>query len=52
MIIPVPDPSEVADWKYISHDTLAPLVKYHPEKYTEWFKLCLTNWHDEIFTKK
>jgi len=43
------DSAEVAGWRYIEHDQLMAEIKDHPENYTEWFKLCLTAWHDKIF---
>ena len=48
--IPAPDPSEVAAWKYMSSDEIAKDIQLHPEQYTEWFKICFSQWHDNLFT--
>ncbi len=37
--LPKPNPQEVQDWKYTSHDQLKIDLKENPEKYTEWFKI-------------
>ena len=50
--IPVPDPSEVSDWKYINTSDLATEIKEHPEIYTEWFKICINEWHAKLFPQK
>ena len=39
---PIPDPDEVAAYVYVSKNFLLADLASHPEKYTEWFKLC---WH-------
>ena len=36
--IPVPDPDEVGDYKYIDAKELINQVKEHPASYTVWFK--------------
>ena len=38
---PVPDPEEVAAYKYISADELETELRHYPEKYTEWLNICL-----------
>ncbi|MCW3120984.1 MAG: isopentenyl-diphosphate delta-isomerase, type 1 [Flavipsychrobacter sp.] len=38
---PIPNPAEVAAWKYVDSNTLQADVLQHPEKYTEWLKICL-----------
>jgi isopentenyl-diphosphate delta-isomerase len=48
--LPKLNPAEVADWKYISVNELDTDIKQHPYKYTEWFKICYTNWHKQLFT--
>jgi isopentenyl-diphosphate delta-isomerase len=50
--IPHPDTTEVAAWAYKTQEELEPQIKAQPEKYTEWFKLCLKNRQDEIYIKK
>ena len=49
---PVPNPLEVADWKYIDTSDLATEIKEHPELYTEWFKICIDQWHAKLFPPK
>ncbi|MBB5636984.1 isopentenyl-diphosphate delta-isomerase [Pedobacter cryoconitis] len=39
--VPEPDPEEVAEWEYLSLDTIEKDVASLPEKYTAWFKLIL-----------
>ncbi len=36
--IPVHDPNEVDEWKYVNYDFLKNDIKASPEKYTEWLK--------------
>jgi len=38
---PVPNPEEVADWKYMSFAAIDEEMEANPEKYTTWFKLML-----------
>lgn len=47
--VPVPDGSEVAEWRYMSADQLEADVSDHPEQYTEWFKICLRDRRKELF---
>lgn len=47
---PENNPTEVSEWKYISVSELDTDIKQHPEKYTEWFKICHTNWHKQLFS--
>ena len=46
---PVPNPEEVAGWKYIDTDALALEIKTTPEIFTEWFKICINQWHSKLF---
>ena len=39
--IPVPEKTEVKNWKYISIDELARNIDSEPTKYTAWLKACL-----------
>ncbi|MGI8581093.1 MAG: isopentenyl-diphosphate Delta-isomerase [Chitinophagaceae bacterium] len=39
--LPVPEKSEVKNWKYISLKNLASCIDKHPEEYTKWIKICL-----------
>jgi len=41
--VPVVNPNEVADWRFVSmQDLQADLVR-HPEQYTYWFRLIATH---------
>lgn len=42
--VPDPDNSEVAAWRYISIDVLITEITDHPERFTEWFKICMKDW--------
>lgn len=37
---PVPDPSEVMDWKWVSLSDIEKDIEINPYKYTYWFKAC------------
>ena len=39
--LPVPNPEEVADWKYMSFAAIDEDMAAHPDAYTTWFKLML-----------
>lgn len=39
--LPLPEKSEVKNWKYITLENLEMEIIQQPEKYTEWLKLCL-----------
>jgi isopentenyl-diphosphate delta-isomerase len=39
--IPLPDPEEVAEWKYISMNCVREELNATPESYTEWFKMII-----------
>ena len=41
---PTPNPTEVAAWKYVNIENLQAEILLHPEKYTEWFKICLRDY--------
>lgn len=38
--MPVPDPKEVKDWKYIKIEKLKQEIISHPENYSVWLKIC------------
>jgi isopentenyl-diphosphate delta-isomerase len=40
-ILPVPNPAEVAGYRYIGGDELVADMSKKPDRYTVWFKLCL-----------
>lgn len=48
--VPKPNPNEVADWKYMTEESLLAEIKYVPELYTEWFKICIKDYYKELFT--
>ena len=39
--LPVPNPEEVSDFKYVKLDWVVQDVKEHPDNYTVWFKIAL-----------
>ncbi len=46
--MPVINPEEVEDWKYVDVQTLKEDMQKKPERYTEWFKLIMN--HSEVAT--
>lgn len=44
---PVLNAQEVADYKYLTPEDLSKDLKIHPERYTEWLKICF----DEVIAK-
>jgi isopentenyl-diphosphate delta-isomerase len=38
--LPVPDPAEAADYRYLSPVDIANDLRQYPDNYTEWFKIC------------
>jgi len=38
---PVPNPEEVAEWKYLSPEELNTEISLHPEQFTAWFRILL-----------
>jgi isopentenyl-diphosphate delta-isomerase len=49
---PQPDGSEVRAWQYAFPAQVEKDINDHPEKYTEWFKICLTDWRTQLFSAK
>lgn len=47
--MPMVDPGEVAAYKYISPPELLADVAKEPQRYTEWFKICLRDHATKIF---
>ncbi|MES2704741.1 MAG: isopentenyl-diphosphate Delta-isomerase [Bacteroidota bacterium] len=45
---PLPDPAEVAAWRYIKMDDLDAEIAGNPAAFTEWFKICLRDWREEL----
>ena len=39
--LPLPEKSEVKDWKYMNISAVEKDIANHPEAYTEWLKICL-----------
>lgn len=37
--VPKPDPTEVAEWRWMDMATLSMDIKEHPESYTYWFRI-------------
>ena len=50
--VPAPDPEEVAAWKYIGYKELIKEMEVAPASFTEWFKLCLKDFSDQLFDLK
>lgn len=48
--LPVPDPAEVAEWKYVTLEELEAELKYSAADYTEWFKLIYPRLISEMAT--
>lgn len=46
--LPIPDRSEVQNWRYVSLKELQTNVSKHPEQYSEWFKICLPKVIDQF----
>jgi isopentenyl-diphosphate delta-isomerase len=40
-VLPVPNPEEVADWKYLSLEQIDAEILAQPDNYTAWFKIML-----------
>ena len=38
--VPQPDIEEVKDWRYVNMDELKNEIHSHPEKFSEWLKIC------------
>ncbi len=50
--VPVPDPNEVSDWKYIKPEQLIKEVNLNPELFTTWLKICIDrNMFNEIINQ-
>ena len=49
---PLPDPSEVADWKYISLKELKADLEKNPSLYTAWFRICFYDYYPQLFDDK
>jgi isopentenyl-diphosphate delta-isomerase len=47
---PMQNNEEVAAWKYISVADLQTDIQLHPEKYTEWFKICIKDYIDNLIS--
>ena len=47
---PKPDPAEVGAWQFLFPAQIEKDIKEHPQEYTEWFKICIRDWKDQILT--
>ena len=45
---PQPEKTEVAAWRYSGIDRLDDDMKNNPGQYTEWFKICMNDWREEL----
>lgn len=45
---PLPNPSEVYEWKWCDESFLREDIKYNPENYTYWFRHIMENHLDEV----
>lgn len=45
---PKPNPSEVAQWKWVAVDDLRNDIENRPERYTEWFKIIFDRFTKEV----
>lgn len=39
--LPKPDAKEVGEWKYVSIKEMIQDIKREPQKYTQWFRICI-----------
>lgn len=42
------NPTEVADWKWMSLESIKTDMQSHPEKYTEWFKIIFNKYYSHL----
>src|SRR5690606_6270014 len=45
---PIPNPDEVADWKWVSLEKVAEDIKKHPEQYTAWFQIIFDKFYNHL----
>jgi isopentenyl-diphosphate delta-isomerase len=50
--VPKPDPTEVADWRWVDIATLSVDLKEHPESYTYWFRISFDRFIRAIVPKQ
>lgn len=46
------DPGEVASWKYLDMATIKKELRTRPSSYTEWFKICLAQYEQELLCRQ
>jgi isopentenyl-diphosphate delta-isomerase len=46
--VPNPDPSEVAEWRWVDLSTLSADLKENPENYTYWFRISFDRFHQAV----
>jgi isopentenyl-diphosphate delta-isomerase len=49
--VPVPESSEVKDWKYLRLGVLEAQIRLYPDQYTAWLKICLPRVMNHIVEK-
>lgn len=49
---PQPDASEAAAWKYAAPQDIKADIALHEKKYTEWFKICMSDFYEQLSGKK
>jgi len=47
--VPQPDASEASAWRYIKPEDVLVEVSAQPERFTEWFKICISDWRRDLF---
>ena len=47
---PEPDNAEVAGWRYLCREDLHFKISLTPERYTEWFKLCIKDFQEKLYS--
>jgi isopentenyl-diphosphate delta-isomerase len=46
--LPIPNPSEVAAYKYLSMEAIAADIQTNPDDYSEWLKICFKQVEDAL----
>lgn len=50
--VPLPDPMEVSDWKYMSVQNIKQQIRENPAQFTEWFRLIIDQLNAEKLSEK
>ncbi len=48
---PVPNPSEVMDWRYVTLKLLDREIENNPEQFTTWFRICYPKVRNSLLVK-